>query len=144
MMAHDDCVGIIAHHGYGIFEGLTLCGTGGRGIRETDYPTAKPVYSCFETQAGTGRGFEEERGTYFAFEKPPIGVFIKFPCQIEYSENIFFGVICYGYKAFFTHIYNLSFLMNKLHFQSALRPAKKILVKENLSEDNIFKLSDSE
>ena len=53
IVAHDDGIGIVPYHRYGILEGFAFRGTGSRGIREANDTTSKTVDGCLKAQAST-------------------------------------------------------------------------------------------
>jgi len=102
-VAHDDQVGIIAHHHDGVLERLSFGGAAGGRIREADDAPTQPVDSSLETEARAGRGLEEEGGADPSFQQITVGILFESGCGLQYAQDILPTVIADIYQAFGTH-----------------------------------------
>lgn len=88
VVAHDDDVGIVAHHEDGVLERLAFGRARGLGIGEADDTGTETVGGRLERQLCTCGGFEEEGSDHFALEKLTVGMTLKLFCHLQKVEQL--------------------------------------------------------
>ena len=107
VVAHDNQVGIVAHHHDGVFERLALRLAAGLGVAEANHAAAQAVDSRLKAEPGAGGRLKEERGHDLAVENLLVGIFLKLGRTLEQVHNLVLAQIGNRNQTFSFHILHL-------------------------------------
>ena len=74
-------------------EGFAFLNAGAAGVAEADDAGTELVGSTFETQTGSGGGFEEKSGYHFVAKNALLGILFKVFGNVQHLDIFFFGEV---------------------------------------------------